>query len=311
VNMAGGLAAPLFIVLAGVGSELASQGQHSAATSRRRGAVLLGFGFLLNLLVPSWFSWASFYVLHLLGVWLMVAPSLRGQSSKQLLLLALLVLTVAVLGQTWISTPIKLTNAMMRDWERPYGPVRLLAFEGQFPIFPWLSLAMGGAWAGRLVIKRDVKGLWLTAVACGLGAVALRGLVLVVDDAASALPWRALCRTSFFPLSSMFALMLFALCLLLLSLAVAAEGTRRLQWLRWLVPFGRTSLSLLFVHVVCFREGLTALHWMGTQSPLVAMSVIVLFLAAWYQLSLRWARVDYRYGLEWCLRRVTASRVSQ
>jgi hypothetical protein len=307
VNMAGGLAAPLFIVLAGVGSELAGQREGSAVVSRKRGALLLAFGFLLNLLVPSWFSWASFYVLHLLGVWLVLAPSLRRCKSVQLVGLAWSVLALAVLGQTWLSTPIKLTNAMMRDWERPWGPARLLAFEGQFPVFPWLALALGGAWAGRLVVKRDVKGLWWGAAMCAVCAIALRCLVLIVDDAAHTLPWRALCRTSFFPLSSLFALMLFALCLLLLALTIAAGGAGRLAWFKWLVPFGRTSLSLLFVHVVCFREGLTALHGKGTQSPWVALSVIVLFLAFWYQLSRRWARVDYRYGLEWWLRRVASS----
>ncbi|HXS16747.1 MAG TPA: hypothetical protein VN764_06145, partial [Polyangiaceae bacterium] len=170
------------------------------------------------------------------------------------------------------------------------------------------ALALGGAWAGRLVGKRDVRSLWLGAVGCALGAVALRGLVLVVDNAAYDLPWRALCRTSFFPLSSMFALMLFSLCLLLLALVVTAEGTSRLNWFRWLVPFGRTSLSLLFIHVVCFREGLTALGWMGTQSPLLAGAIIVMFLVVWYRISARWAVVDYRYGLEWWLRQVAPSQ---
>jgi hypothetical protein len=312
VNMAGGLAAPLFIVLSGVSSELASQRAGAAAVSRRRGALLVGFGFVLNLLVPSWFSWASFYVLHLLGVWLMLAPSLRHLKSVQLWGLALLALVLGVLGQTWLSTPVKLTNAMMRDWERPWGPLRLLAFEGQFPIFPGIALALGGAAAGRLVAKCDVRALWVGAAACAVCAAALRGLVLVVDDAATALPWRALCRTSFFPLSSLFALLLFALCMLLLAITVTVERAQRVGWFKWLVPLGRTSLSLLFVHVVCFREGLTATGFMGTQSPLVALSVIVLFLSAWYQLSRRWARVGYRYGLEWWLRRAAPfSQASQ
>lgn len=307
VNMAGGLAAPLFIVLSGAGASLGWARHAEGAAAVRRGMGLLTYGVLLNLITPSWFSWASFYVLHLLGVWSMFAPLLLPRRTRTLAAVAGACFVLAVLGQTWLETPLKLNNARMRDWSGFLGPLRLMFFESQFPLFPWFALAVGGAWAGRAIVAGNVRQLGWMALGAGMLAGLLRGLVWVEPRAPFVLPWRAIVRTSFFPLSTVYALMLYALCLAVLGGCVLGSRGVGARWLSWLVPFGRTSLSLLVFHVVVFRQGLPALELMGSQSPIAALAVIVLFLFVWYGCARLWSRVDYRYGLEWWLRRFARS----
>ncbi len=305
INLTGGAAAPLFITLAGVGSALGERGG-KPQTTILRGALLILYGLLLNLMVPSWFSIWSFYVLHLLGVWLIVAPGVLRLRGVSVLLLATLVLGGAVLGQSLAETPQMLTNELMRSTERPGGGLRLALLESQFPIFPWLALAIGGVWAGRTVAAGRLRSLFVAAGLCGVLAGLLRGLVLVIPGAASNLPWRAVCRTgrSFFPMSTVYALSLFALCMLLLGVFVYLERKTELKPDSWLIPLGRSSLSLLIVHVVLFREGLIAAELRRNVHPTIAIMVIIAFLVGWTFLARAWGRVGYKYGAEWLLRRV-------
>src|SRR5690606_3115656 len=67
-NALGGGAAPLFVTLAGVGAALMAirGGPGLDAQYVRRGLVLWSFGVVLNFLSPSWFSWGSWFVLHMM-----------------------------------------------------------------------------------------------------------------------------------------------------------------------------------------------------------------------------------------------------
>lgn len=305
INMTGGAAAPLFITLAGTAAALAERGNRPPATYLR-GVMLLLLGFLLNLMVPSWFGTWSFYVLHLLGVWLLVAPGVLRLNTLALPHLAAGVLLITVLGQTFADTPLAFTNEMMRTSRQPGGPLRLALLESQFPIFPWLALAIGGAWAGRALNAGRSQHLLVGAAICASLAALLRSLVFVIPRATSELPWRAICRTgrTFFPMSTVYALSLFALCLLLLWFFTYLETKSELKADSWLVPLGRSSLTLLIVHIVLFREGLTFLDARQRLHPALAVMLIITFLATWVWMARLWSRVDYRYGFEWLLRRL-------
>src|SRR5690606_20795062 len=68
-NALGGGAAPAFVTLAGIGASLlASKRERPDRTLALRGIAILGFGYLLSALTPSWFSWQSWFVLHLMGL---------------------------------------------------------------------------------------------------------------------------------------------------------------------------------------------------------------------------------------------------
>src|SRR5690606_18661758 len=149
------------------------------------------------------------------------------------------------------------------------------------------------AWAGR-AIKAGRAGLLLVCTGVGLGvALVLRCFVLVAPTIARELPFRAACRLgpTFYPLTTVYALSLFSLCLAVL-VAFLWFGRRVLFTSKsWFSPLGQTSLSLLVFHVVFFREGLLALGLRKTIDPVLAIAVIFTFLVAWIYLARRWRRI--------------------
>lgn len=308
VNMTGSLAAPLFILLAGVGAGLGALRPTHAV---RRGLFLVLLGMLLNVLVTSWFSWGSFYVLHLLGTWLLLSPlaqrSAQGAARTFLLVWAAVFLLGAVVGQSMLNTPVLLNNAALRDVSRPGGALRLALWEGHFPLFPWLMFAFCGLWAAPLVKRRDPRRLFQAALLCAVLAVLARSVAWWVRYAPWVRPWRSVCRVSFYPISSFAALGLLSLSFLALALFVRCEKGKLLGSRSWLVPMGRTSLSMLFFHILVFREGLERLGLRHRLSPVATLLIIVGLLVVWGWLARRWARGHYRYGLEWWLRRIGSS----
>ncbi len=302
LNSLGGAAAPLFITLSGVGVALGRQGKK---TLLRRGIGLLLCGYALNLAVPSWFSGGSWYVLHLLGLWLLIAPGVRRLPSRALWILAGLIVVVGVLGQIWLLTPRYLPNQRLSDLSLPGGALRLAAFEGHFPVFPWLALAVVGLWGGRQFRKQHGSLLWrasgLLLLLAGLTQLPMMNLG---RTAARSVPWRAIVQFSFYPATPAYLCVLGALCLALVALALKAEHrgwVRRISGMRHL---GRTSLTLLCFHIIVFREGSTALGWRNEFAALPTLSLIAFVLLVWTWIAEAWARSDYRYSLEWWLRRL-------
>src|SRR5690606_2353965 len=77
-NALGGGAAPAFVTLAGIGASLLiSKRETPDVTLILRGIVVVAFGYLLSALTPSWFTWQSWFVLHLMGFGMLVTPLLR------------------------------------------------------------------------------------------------------------------------------------------------------------------------------------------------------------------------------------------
>lgn len=83
-NALGGGAAPLFVSLAGAGSALFDASRRDRwpaarldATLMRRGLGVMGFGYLLNLLTPSWFSGGSGYIPAILAGVILLGPVRR------------------------------------------------------------------------------------------------------------------------------------------------------------------------------------------------------------------------------------------
>lgn len=304
LNATGGAAAPLFITLSGVGVALGPIGAVSDRQLRLRGLGLLIFGLLLNLLTPGWFSPWSFYVLHLLGCFLLLAPLARRLSDLALLVAAGAVLACGAAGQAWLETPLRLKPEAMGSIELAGGPLRLALFEGQFPLFPWLSLALGGLWAGRRIIRGELFPLLVAGAMSGGAAGGLRALTAFDRDLVLKTPFRSVFRFTFYPPTSVFILALFGICLGLLVSFLWLEQRKMLTHRSLLVPLGQSSLSLLFVHVVLFREW--GGRWGLRQSldPLPTLAAIALTLAIWTVLAQKWRGSGYRFGLEWCLRRI-------
>lgn len=336
INGLGGLAAPTFITLAGVGcsllvaAKLASRRSAPELVSRpsasdpaprtersiditlvRRGLALLGFGYLLNYLTPSWFSAGSWFVLHMMGFAIATAPLWRRLPTPALLAAEGLIFAASVAVQSWLATPRLLDNPRMRDLDLPGGALRLALAEGQFPILPWLALFLVGVAIGRWLLTDQHHRVAALCRACLLAGVAL----VALDFAATKTPaleflqqdpwWRLVrVRTSFFPAGPGIVLLLQAGVLLMLTIALHIERSRELDPRGWLVCLGRASLTLLLLHVVLFREISRPLGAWQAFDRYTSLAIIAAWIGLCLLLCRAWQRIGYRYGAEWLLRRL-------
>ncbi len=310
LNALGGLAAPLFFVLAGAGAALlAARSPRPGAVLALRGLGLVGLGFALNLAAPSWFRWGSFYVLHGIGCGLALAALVRRLPSVALLGLAFVVLAGTVLLQNAFATPSPLGNTRMSDITLPGGPLRLALVEGHFPLFPWFAFLLSGIVAGRLVAAGRAGRLALV----GLGFLTLAGglyLVRVAVPAVTELPGlERLFRlpTKLYPALPILAAGLIGAALLVTAGLAALVPRLPRRALAPLAALGRASLSILFVHIVLFREVTRPLGLFKALSVDATGLTIVATLAVFIVAALAWQRVGFRYGAEWLLRVLTRS----
>lgn len=307
VNGAGGLGAPLFIALAGLGATLLQQRtQRPDRTEAVRGAVIMLFGYGLNLAVPGWFSPGSWYVLHLIGLCLMISPVLRRCSTGQLLAGMVMVLCLSVVLQNWLQTPRGLSNARMARMDLPGGVLRLAAVDGHFPVFPWLSVFVAGMLAGRWLRHAGgrIFGLGLVCLVTG-GACAVLHALGVPWAIAGPLARAFHLKPSFYPALPPVILLLTGATLLLIGAARWCDSRWPLPADNALVCLGRVSLSVLLVHVVLFREvgrmaGLWRCFSKGETLLIVAGVCGAAALAA-----RMWQARGFRFSAEWLLRRVS------
>lgn len=304
-NALGGMAAPLFVSLAGMGSALlvAAGRPRTDVTLVRRGLVLMLFGLALNLMTPSWFRWGSWFVLHMMGFAMALAPLWRRLPTPALLAGCAAVLVGTVGVQLWLDTPIPLENARMRDTSLPGGPLRLALAEGQFPILPWLCFYLAGFCAGRFVHAGRIGRIALM----GLSFAAVGGGGRLLLSAGVEHPWALRgfeLHLGFYPASVAIATLLLGGALLLIAAVAWLETRRPIGQDHPLVTLGRASLTLLMLHVVLFREGSRPIDWWRNLSAEVTLTVIAAFVVLSVLLSRRWQRVGYRYGAEWLLRKL-------
>ncbi len=316
INGLGGLAAPTFITLAGVGTSLlvATRPGGVDATLVRRGLALLGFGYLLNILTPSWFSPGSWFVLHMMGLAIATAPLWRRLPDRVLLAAEGVILAVTVAVQHLLATPRLLDNPRMRDTDLPGGALRLALAEGQFPVLPWLALFLVGVVLGRWLLADDADVPRRVSALCRL--CLLTGLTLVgLDLAADHLPalaflhtapwWRVVrVTTSFYPAGPGILLLLQSGVLLMLAVALHIERSRELGARGLLVCLGRASLTLLLVHVVLFREISRPLGAWQAFDRYTSLVIIAAWIALCAVLCRAWQRIGFRFGAEWLLRRL-------
>lgn len=315
-NALGGGAAPMFITLAGTGVALMV---HAAQTRRastnepdrvdpvlvRRGVVLLGFGYLLSALVPSWFSWGSWFVLHLMGFAMATSPLWRRLSDRVLVLVVLAIGAAAIACQVELVTPPMMTNEYMRDTGRPGGALRLAFVESQFPILPWLAPFLLGMIAGRAIAVQRfgrIAALGIASMVVGGGGWAL--MKLLSPPSASFFGRAFTIGLGFFPASIAIVGLLVGGVLLVIAGVSWLDARRPISERNPLVALGRASLTLLLVHVPLFREATRPLglwHGLGAGATLGMIFGFVL-LAVW--VSRAWQAVGYRGGAEWLLRKL-------
>merc|ERR1712159_547761 len=107
---------------------MGKRGRRQGWTSReidfayvKRGLMVLGFGYILNLLTPSWLAPLSWFVLHLIGLSIALGPLWRRLPTNVILLLVVALLLATADVQNWLDTPLKIDNERMRDTSMPGG----------------------------------------------------------------------------------------------------------------------------------------------------------------------------------------------
>ncbi len=321
-NALGGMAAPLFVTLAGCGSAMmvAANRPNTDSTLVKRGLVLMGFGLGLNLVMqglgnvidsndPGWFSWGSWFVLHMMGFAMALGPIWRRLSNKALFGVMAGVLVTTVIVRVWLDTPLAIGNAFMRQTTRPGGVFRLALAESQFPILPWLTFYVAGFVSGRWLLKEQtgrVALLGLSFIALGGGGHAL--LKAGVFTKSNVYLYRAFeLHLGFFPASVAIAGLLLGGALLLIAGVSAWENSRSMSARNPMVTLGRISLTLLLIHVPLFRrisrhESIDIFRNLDADTSLLVVFAFffLALVAAWF-----WERVGYRFGAEWWFRKLS------
>jgi uncharacterized membrane protein len=307
-NALGGFAAPVFVTLAGIGVSLFEM-RHpdSDSTLVKRGFVIMIFGYILNAITPSWFSPGSWYVLHMIGFAIILFPLFRRLNSTVIFFICLIVLASTVVLQNLLDTPSFLSSERMRSLDLQGGFLRLALAEGQFPVFPWLYFFLTGIVTGRWLVDSNTSRIVYTAVITFFLGAALSILYLMRFDFAIAGPFRRVFRLDpgFYPALPPIVFLLSSLVLFALIIFRLFEMRYAFSSRNPLVCLGRTSLTLLMVHVFIYRELSHHLHFWQTFST--GGTLLIVF-GTWLiatLLSVIWQHYGYRYGLEWLLRKAS------
>ncbi|MCF8110770.1 MAG: DUF1624 domain-containing protein [Desulfobacteraceae bacterium] len=309
----GGLAAPIFIVLAGTGATLAVERHENVdRLLAGRGLMIIGFGYVLNLLAPNWFSLQSWYVLHMIGFGLLTAPVLRRIPGHVLVIMMLGTIALTGLVQSSLNTPFYMGNHHMTSTSLPAGVLRLALVESFFPVLPWIAFFMAGLLAGRWLTSGAFSLLVRASGLLFAAAVALSGIYLAGFKFAAHEPWIRIFKPipNFFPALAPITFFLLASALLLTfvfisccSFRTASNPGHAGHGSNILVCLGRCSLTILMVHIPLIREPVVRLDIWRTlgvpQTLAVTMSFLILFSLA----AVLWSRINFKYGAEWLLRR--------
>ena len=308
LNMLGYLSAPLFIVLAGAGATMFLGRHRSSAADTvlvRRGAYVLGLGYVLNFAVPGWFTPGSWYVLHLIGLCLLMAPAVARLETRWLTGLAVAVLVAAVAAQSLLDTPRYLNNVHMTDARSFAAILKLAVAEGHFPILPWSALFLAGMVAARWPQSGNRKSLLLAAtVITAIGIIlSLTPYVFPLVRDNPLLARITVLSNYTFPLYTPAACILSGLGMAAIVLATAPKDRPRFTG-KALAGLGRVSLTVFLLHIFLFRE---VLGWVGGTNKLPAGQtglVLAVVLVSLTGLAWLWGGKDYRYGAEWLMRKV-------
>lgn len=304
----GGLAAPIFVTLAGVGSSLSAQ-RHSKLDRIMpiRGLIILGFGYLLNFLAPHWFSLGAWYVLHLIGLAIVLSPFLQRVSTPYLLVMMVIVIIATEVLQTNLETPLRLYNQQMSNPVNLSGFFRHVFVEGFFPVFPWVAYFIAGMASGRWLTQKRTNNIAYLAVVL-IAICAILAICRLADLPFTQTPAFERFFTlipSFYPSLTPIILFLISTSLFFLFGFVSIEKKISLRYVRFLVYLGQCSMTLLIVHVAAIRGAAHHFHFWRifsvTEAVLLTWATLLFFTVV----AFLWHKVNFRFGAEWVLRRAS------
>lgn len=305
INGLGALAAPLFILLSGTGAALLSASGAEPKIFFKRGIIIIFFGYLLNLLTPSWFSPGSWYVLHLIGTGIILTPLISKISQRWLFFSAVLIIAAAPLFLTCLSMPRYFGNEQMASCAG-FGDVMLHAFvSGNFPVFPWLALFISGFASGRLIKSgsygKIIKAsLFTAASALILVLIKYSGLPFVNSPLGERIFFINFTMYPSYPIQ-----FLFLSFLALVSLYACLRFTRGvdLSDKNILALTGRVSLTIFMLHIIIIRNVIVHSRYWKSFSAMESSALQVAVLLFIFAAVILWEKIEFKFGFEWLLRR--------
>jgi uncharacterized membrane protein len=295
-----GLAAPLFLFLAGLSLSMAASMRsaaigHIAAADLafKRGAQVLALAFLFRLQsqLLGWGAWSNFLKVDILNVMglVMVAAALlwRASDSRAVRVLLFAVATVVVT----MATPLVRQAGVLAALPDPLEAyIRPLPGRSNFALFPWAGFLLAGGIAGELIhaarTAAQEKRLQIGLLVSGLAGI---GLGYAASFQPSIYP-----VSNFWTSSPTFFYIRLGICTAMLPIARAIDlfhGFMRATFPRIFsmdtpgrvtATLGRSSLFVYWIHVEMvygvlgrpFRRGLPI------EASLVATAVLCLVLYA-------------------------------
>ena len=289
----GGMAAPVFLVLAGAGLSL-SRNQTPDNFVRRsviRGAALLLVGILFTFIEQAVYGPFGWGVLQCIGLSVIFCAPLMKVSRRGRVLLGIGIIGAAALLRPMLGVPEILYSDHMMTVGSVAEYLRNMLVSGFFPILPWLGFMVMGTVFGERVAASESRADPL---------VKSDLLIAMVMILAGAMLSAYGIRPEFFPPSLSFSFLSCGIVLLAIPLFLAA----RLGKLGALSALGRVSLSVFIVHHIVGYEAFRVLGLLHsfdlTMTPALVLASWALALSAGWA----WARIDFRLSLEWALSRL-------
>jgi len=290
----GGMAAPVFLVLAGAGLALsrAHEPEGFLRRSAVRGAALLAVGVVFTFIEQAVYGPFGWGVLQSIGLSMLLCAPLMRLERRWRELLGIVILASAMFAQGLLGVPEMLYSDQMMQAGSLAEYMRNMLVSGFFPLLPWTGFMVLGTAAGeRAAASGNAPGRW------GIAAVSLPLLLIF----AGALLAGYGVEPQFFPPSLSFSFLASGIVLLAIPVFLAVDAGRA----RPLSGLGRISLTVFIAHHFLGYELFRALGWLrgfelGAALALVLASWALALLAGW-----AWARADFRWSLEWMLGRIS------
>ena len=292
-TMLGGMAAPVFLVLAGAGLSLSRRREpgHFVRRSAIRGAAILIIGILFTFIEQAVYGPFGWGVLQCIGLSILLCAPLLALPRQGRAFLGIGLMAAAAFLRPLLGVPAVLYSDQLLAVGSVNDYLRNMLVSGFFPLLPWLGFMVLGTTLGDRVAASDGTTGRLPASDFALPLLLiLAGALLAASGV----------RPEFFPPSLSFCFLACGIVLVAVWVFLAADLGR----LKPLSDLGRLSLTLFIAHHLVGYElfrlaGLLRSFDLPAALAMVLVSWALALLAGW-----GWAKRDFRWSLEWALRRL-------
>lgn len=288
----GSIAAPMFIIISGLMVALTmSRKDYEFNHYLKRGAIVVGAGVFLDVIIWSIYPFTFCEVLYLIGISIPLVylfMNIKNEWFRWIIILFILIITPylqGILGYTDYPTEINLDGTITLDSKHPTSILNHFIIDGWFPLFPWLAFAFLGANLYSLSQKYNeisssskafVAVIAIILIFAGFGLWAVFDPNLVVRHGYSEL---------FYPPT--YGFMLWSIGFIIL-LFVIIKSTDELNIWKPFVVFGKTALFVYLLHFAIIENVLTEMFEDMELTQFLALNAIftiVLFIAAYMYLG--------------------------